>query len=301
MCIAPDGPPRRCSPLPYLTTSTGLADCTDSGERDWREFESRSGHGFSSRRGVSTEVRRVRQLCQPPLRPIGNGRQNQPHAHRHRPPLRLGGRRDGGGRSPGRRPSPDRVDRARPAGGTDPSRGSRLSSPSDRGTARRRRPCISGGGSAGVCKPSHVGCAGRDRDGRAPPVNSSALRAWPDDFPDDIARQRRVPYESRADSVMYLEVLAEQARARGWAVAFFDAKNVEAEATRLLGDRAHAVLHGPREMLGPPCAKDGWRWPRRSSPSDRPAGRRPLRRQRMGLPKRIRFPSGSRTKPSRLP
>jgi hypothetical protein len=88
------------------------------------------------------------------------------------------------------------------------------------------------------------------------PITSIALRAWPDDFPDDIARQRRVPYESRADSVMYLEILAEQARARGWAVISFDAKNVEAEATRLLGDRARAVLHGPRETLGPPWAKD---------------------------------------------
>jgi hypothetical protein len=88
------------------------------------------------------------------------------------------------------------------------------------------------------------------------PITSISLRAWPDDFPDDIARQRRVPYESRADSVMYLEVLAEQARTREWAVVLFDAKHVEAEATRLLGDRAHDVLHGPRQALGPPWTKD---------------------------------------------
>ena len=88
------------------------------------------------------------------------------------------------------------------------------------------------------------------------PITSMALRAWPDDFPDDIAQQRRVPYESRADSVMYLEVLAQQARARGWTVFHFDAKNVEAEATRMLGDRAQTVLQGPRETLGPPWAKD---------------------------------------------
>ena len=73
-----------------------------------------------------------------------------------------------------------------------------------------------------------------------------SLRAWPDDFPDDIARQRRVPYESRADSVMYLEVLAELAPERNWVVRLFDAKNVEAEATRLLGDRAHDILRPPR-------------------------------------------------------
>jgi hypothetical protein len=90
----------------------------------------------------------------------------------------------------------------------------------------------------------------------SPPITSLSLRAWPDDFPDDIARQRRVPYESRADSVMYLQVLAELADKRNWHVHFFDAKNVEAEATRLLGDRAHDVLHAPRQTLGPPWAKD---------------------------------------------
>ena len=48
-----------------------------------------------------------------------------------------------------------------------------------------------------------------------PSIVSMSLRAWPLDFPDDIAVQRRVPYESRADSVMYRQVLAEQAlRAR---------------------------------------------------------------------------------------
>ena len=88
------------------------------------------------------------------------------------------------------------------------------------------------------------------------PITSISLRAWPDDFPDDIARQRRVPYESRADSVMYLQVLAEVARARDWVVELFDAKTVEAEAARLLGDKAHQVLHGPREAVGPPWAKD---------------------------------------------
>jgi hypothetical protein len=35
------------------------------------------------------------------------------------------------------------------------------------------------------------------------PIVSMSLRAWPADFPEDIAVQRHVPYESRADSVMY--------------------------------------------------------------------------------------------------
>ena len=88
------------------------------------------------------------------------------------------------------------------------------------------------------------------------PIVSMSLRAWPLDFPDDIAVQRRVPYEARADSVMYRQVLADEARARGWAVHLFDAKDVESQAARLLGDRADEVLHGPRVRLGPPWAKD---------------------------------------------
>ena len=88
------------------------------------------------------------------------------------------------------------------------------------------------------------------------PIVSISLRAWPADFPTDVAVQRQVPYESRADSVMYLQVLAEAAEARGWAVHLYDAKRVEAEATRLLGGRAEETLHGPRASLGPPWAKD---------------------------------------------
>ena len=88
------------------------------------------------------------------------------------------------------------------------------------------------------------------------PIVSMSLRAWPTDFPEDIATQRRVPYEARADSVMYRQVLAEQARARGWDVHFFEAKDVEAKAERILGERAKEVLHGPRATLGAPWAKD---------------------------------------------
>jgi hypothetical protein len=88
------------------------------------------------------------------------------------------------------------------------------------------------------------------------PIVSLSLRGWPDDFPVDLAVLRRVPYESRADSVMYRQVLAERAEARGWTVQRYEAKDVEAEAARRLGERAQAVLHGPRAALGPPWAKD---------------------------------------------
>lgn len=88
------------------------------------------------------------------------------------------------------------------------------------------------------------------------PIVSMSLRAWPLDFPTDIAVQRRTPYEAQADSVMYRQVLAEQARARGWDIHLFDAKDVERQAASILGRRADDVLHSPRKRLGPPWAKD---------------------------------------------
>jgi hypothetical protein len=88
------------------------------------------------------------------------------------------------------------------------------------------------------------------------PIVSMSLRAWPLDFPDDILVRRSPPYESRADSVMYCQALSECAHVRGWAVHLFDAKDVEAQAARKLGERAGDVLHGPRATLGPPWTKD---------------------------------------------
>ena len=88
------------------------------------------------------------------------------------------------------------------------------------------------------------------------PIVSMSLRAWPLDFPDDIAVQRRAPYESRADSVMYRQVLAELARARGWDVHLYEAKDVEARAVSKLAERADEVLFGPRATMGPPWTKD---------------------------------------------
>jgi hypothetical protein len=88
------------------------------------------------------------------------------------------------------------------------------------------------------------------------PIVSISLRAWPPDFPTDIAVQRRVPYEARADSVMYRQVLAELVRARGWDVDLYGAKDVEERAAGILGERAEAVLRGPRAALGPPWNQD---------------------------------------------
>jgi hypothetical protein len=88
------------------------------------------------------------------------------------------------------------------------------------------------------------------------PIISMSLRAWPPDFPNDIAVQRRSPYEAQADSIMYRQVLAELASVRDWDVHLYDAKDVEGQAARILGNRAQEVLHGPRRTLGPPWSKD---------------------------------------------
>ncbi len=64
------------------------------------------------------------------------------------------------------------------------------------------------------------------------PVVSLSLRAWPADFPDAVAIQRGVPYDSSADSVMYRQAMGELARTRGWAVHFYYAKHVETAPLR---------------------------------------------------------------------
>jgi hypothetical protein len=55
---------------------------------------------------------------------------------------------------------------------------------------------------------------------------------------------------------MYRQVLSELARGRDWAVHLYDAKVVEAQALRALGERGESVLWGPRATLGPPWNKD---------------------------------------------
>jgi hypothetical protein len=88
------------------------------------------------------------------------------------------------------------------------------------------------------------------------PIVSISLRDWPSDFPDDIAVQRRAPFEARADAVMYRQVLSDIARSRGWKLHFYDAKDVMDLVVGMLGERADEVLRGPRARLGPPWAKD---------------------------------------------
>jgi hypothetical protein len=88
------------------------------------------------------------------------------------------------------------------------------------------------------------------------PVVSISLRTWPPDFPDDIAVQRRSPYEARADAIMYRQVLSEVAHARDWEVHLYNAKDVLGRAVSKLGERADEIFQGPRAAIGPPWTKD---------------------------------------------
>jgi hypothetical protein len=88
------------------------------------------------------------------------------------------------------------------------------------------------------------------------PLTSISLRTWPADFPQDLAVQRRPPYEARVDAIMYRQVLAEVAHALGWEVHHYDAKRVLGQAAAILGPGADSVLQGPRARLGPPWTKD---------------------------------------------
>jgi hypothetical protein len=88
------------------------------------------------------------------------------------------------------------------------------------------------------------------------PVRSLSLRWWDPDFPDDLETRRRSPFEARADSVMYREVLADAARQRGWDLHLFVANDIEAQALDVLGERTDQVLRGPRATFGAPWGKD---------------------------------------------
>ena len=160
---------------------------------------------------------------------------------------RLGGRRDRRRRPHGRRSPTDRARRARRVGGADHYQRGRLDVAATAALvatvrASAVRACSAALDELAAALPG--------------PVVSISLRFWPPDFPHDIAVQRRAPYEARADAIMYRQLLAELARARGWEVHSYDAKHVEARAADLLGERAEQVLRGPRATLGPPWAKD---------------------------------------------
>ena len=88
------------------------------------------------------------------------------------------------------------------------------------------------------------------------PIVSMSLRAWPSEYPTTSPSNVARPTRPAPTPIMYRQVLAELARARGWDVHLYDAKNVEGQALSILAERADDVLHGPRATLGPPWSKD---------------------------------------------
>ena len=101
------------------------------------------------------------------------------------------------------------------------------------------------------------------------PIVSMSLRAWPLDFPEDVTVQRRPPYEARADSIMYRQVLAELARARGWDVHLYDAKDVEARAASTLARAPTRSCSVRGQRWGRPGQRTiGWRSRPRSWPDE---------------------------------
>lgn len=88
-------------------------------------------------------------------------------------------------------------------------------------------------------------------------IGGVALRACPPLPPTIAERIRDYRAMCVADWVMYRQALAGAAEARGWAVSWYDARRVEAEAAARLG--AHALLElmrATRLALGRPWQQD---------------------------------------------
>jgi hypothetical protein len=94
-------------------------------------------------------------------------------------------------------------------------------------------------------------------DALAFPIAAVALRRCPElppTIPERIANYRA---QCVADSVMYRTAIADAARARDWAVAWYDPKRVFADAARALRRPSiEALLRDTGKALGPPWQKD---------------------------------------------
>ena len=85
------------------------------------------------------------------------------------------------------------------------------------------------------------------------PIASIAIRVCPQLPPTTEERIADNRAANVADSVMYREVLATSAEARGWSVYWYDRERVfrDAEAA-LSGEDIHAFLHAMGRSIGPP-------------------------------------------------
>ena len=82
-------------------------------------------------------------------------------------------------------------------------------------------------------------------------VVSISLRTWPLDFPEDIAVQRRVPYEARADAIMYRQVLSELAHDRNPS-----AGPPVRQADCSAGERSRAATGSSSSVASAACKRD---------------------------------------------
>lgn len=84
-----------------------------------------------------------------------------------------------------------------------------------------------------------------------------SVRALPSLPPTVAERVRDYRAQCAADGVMYREVLAAAASARGWTVGFHDARSVLAEAARALGRPSiEPLLDATGRDAGPPWQRD---------------------------------------------
>jgi hypothetical protein len=90
-------------------------------------------------------------------------------------------------------------------------------------------------------------------DARVTAIALRACPALPPTIEERIANYRAMCV---ADWVMYREAIAEAARAKRWAVSWFDAKTVFDEATRVLKRDVAKLARDAGKALGPPWQLD---------------------------------------------
>ena len=104
---------------------------------------------------------------------------------------------------------------------------------------------------------SAVECARHALDRLPPGVDVIAIRERPALPPTIAERIESYHAQTRADSAMGRDVLAEAAAARGWAVAEYRTKTVLADAASVLAiDNITAHFDAIGKALGPPWQKD---------------------------------------------
>jgi len=84
------------------------------------------------------------------------------------------------------------------------------------------------------------------------PIASIALRRCPELPPTTEERIADTRAACVADSVMYRQALAGAARARGWSVCWYDAKQVFLDAAQVVNADIHVFLAAMGRSIGPP-------------------------------------------------